>query len=122
MTILGIVHILVLTAVAFRIMLFTRAGRHKPIISVLAYIIMVSAFTEVIVQITMPAVISLSQVMMEAALALALIAHHGNVAELFKATKDGSKLSRLLCWTNEKKKKAKKKRKTKTNKHHEVSP
>jgi len=117
MTILGIVHILVLTVIAFRIMLFTRSGRHKPIISVLAYIIMVSAFTEVIVHISMPASVSLAQIMMEAALALALIAHHGNVAELFKATKDGSKLSQLLCWTSQKKK-----RKTKTNKHHEVSP
>jgi len=48
---------------------------------------------------------------------LALIAHHGNVSELFKATKNGSKLSQLLCWTSQKKK-----RKPKTNKHHEVSP
>lgn len=117
MSILGIAHIAILLLIAFRIMLFTRKGRHKPIISLLAYIIMVSAMTEAIVHVSSPIAISLGQVTMEAALALALVAHHGNVAELFKATGADSKLSRILCWTNQ----PKRKRKSRTTKPHEVS-
>ncbi|WP_372941405.1 phage holin family protein [Shewanella sp.] len=117
MTLLCIIHIIVLTIIAFRIMLFTRSERHKPIISVLAYITMVSALSEAIASFAMPLPVSFAEVMMNAALALALLAHKGNVAELFKATQKGSKLSRLLCWTHEKKH-----FKTKTNRHHEVNP
>lgn len=98
-----VMHIIILLALAFRIMLFTRPGKRRPVIAWLAYIIMIAAFTDAIFAatgITTPP--TWAGIMLEGALTLAVYCHSGNVAELFKSS-DGSKLGRWLCWSPKKK-------------------
>lgn len=103
MTLLLIIHITTLLALAFRIMLFTGHGRRRPVIAWLAYLIMVAAFTEAVLAatgITLPP--GWGGLLLELALTLAVYCHAGNVAELFKPT-SGSRLGKWLCWSSKNK-------------------
>lgn len=94
-----VIHIIILLALAFRIMLFAHRGRRRPVIAWLAYVIMVAAFTESVLAATGNASPpALPALIVEFAFALALYCHGGNVAELYKPS-SGSRLGRWLCWS-----------------------
>lgn len=94
-----VIHIIILLALAFRIMLFAHRGRRRPVIAWLAYVIMVAAFTESVLAATgNSAPPGIAGIMLEFFLALAVYCHRGNVAELFKSP-DNSRLGRWLCWS-----------------------
>lgn len=98
--ILLIVHIACLLALAFRIMLFSGYGCRRPVIAWLAYAIMVAAFADaVLAGFGLAPTPGWAGLLLELALTLAIYCHGGNVAELFKTTDHGTRLSKWLCWS-----------------------
>ncbi|MBU3823458.1 MAG: phage holin family protein [Candidatus Oceanisphaera merdipullorum] len=94
------IHIICLLLLAFRIMLFGSRGQRRPVIAVLAYVLMSAALVEAVQAafgMTYPP--STLSLLLEIALTLAIYCHGGNVAELFKPKGYQSRLSQLLCWS-----------------------
>lgn len=90
---------LICLLIVLRVMFFQRGqATHRPLISVLAYLITVAAGSEVLMAVlgrgTVPSVGSIT---LNAVLCLALIAVGGNVADLFKGD-SYCQLSQLLRW------------------------
>lgn len=105
---LSVIYCILLAVIAFRIMLFTRFGVRKPIISWLAYLVMIAALIKIIMIVMCQSKTpEFTEVIIAAALALAMVSHHGNLAELFKATADGPRCLRWLSYTPKKRKKEK---------------
>lgn len=104
MSTLNVIYVTLLIVIAFRILLFTRFGARKPVISWLAYSLMIAAFVQVIMVATgVFEAVSFSEVVITAALALALLAHGGNLAHLFKASEQSPWPLRWLSYTPKKK-------------------
>ena len=99
------IHVITLLLLAFRIMLFGARGRRRPIIAMLAYMLMVASFTGAIQAgfgVVPPP--SLLSVVLEIALTIAVFCHHGNVAHLYQPQGCKSRLSKMLCWSPKRKK------------------
>lgn len=105
MMIITIVHIACMLLLGFRIMLFGTRNRRRPIIATLAYVLMIAALVEV-VQLVFGIVPppTLLNLIPEITLTLAVYCHGGNLAQLFKPEGRQSALSKLLCWSPQKKK------------------
>ncbi len=114
---LTVIYVALLATIAFRILLFTRHGTHKPIIGWLAYSIMVASFIQIIAVLSgITSAPTISEVVLATALAIALLAHHGNIAHLIKADQNGPKPLRWLAYTPKTKPAAKRKRQAHNNK------